>query len=491
MGENGILKQASNAKKQTEEAQKNEQEHLKQIEDYINLINQDKYIKHVNIPNVNLYNKEEMKIGYYVLNGTEGTNANYMSTGYIAVEPGDILFWCAYLPEYEKFDYEFITQVYYLQYTQYISMYDSNKNFIESISAPKATFDTSNNNEADGYTVPDGVHYLRLTFVTTNGRSELADTLFICKNEPPKYYAEYNEKTATINYSLYLPSKIQISAGSSFNIYNTNICPALYNEDLTFTWKSDIGTSDNNGITFNPTSDNIGNHMVSVLVYDKSNNLVASTSTNIEIVSNTIEQSKNILLIGDSLSNGKPWINRVEELSENKIDLTVFAASGAPAYSYYLSDTVAGVDNPFYNSELGHFDYKYYLENNNVNFDEVILFLGTNDMNFRTSYYPYINNESIKLKAIVDNIKEYNPNLPIYVITPMTTVDNYFRSRTAFNLCKDFYSTFNTYENLNIIPIELTVDSTNDFGESDKIHPLDSGYEKIANTVYSVICANQ
>lgn len=146
--------------------------------------------------------------------------------------------------------------------------------------------------------------------------------------------------------------------------------------------------------------------------------------------------------------------------------------------------------NPFYDETLGHFNYEYYLENNNTNYDEIIIFLGTNDIGFNDDIYPDLNSENIYLKNIVNNIKEYNSDLPIYIITPMTKVNDYFRTRTAFNFVKDFYNTFSTYQNVNIIPIELAIDPVNDFGD-DKIHPLNSGYEKIANLVYSAICANQ
>lgn len=488
-GDNGILKRAQDAKEKTEEAKIEEEKQLENMDDYIN-----QYLnpQTVQIENVNLYNKEEMKVGYYDINGIEGTNEDYMVTGYISVNPNDVLYWTAYLPDYEKFDYELTTKSYLLQYAVYVSLYNNNKEFIETETAKKITFDYNNNNVPNGYIVPEGVSYIRLTLVTSYGRAELSNTLFVCKNEPPKYYAEYNETTAKINYSIYLPNELQIAEDTSFSIYNSNICPSkLYNENLRFVWECDIGTSNNDGITFTPTSQNIGNHNAKVSVYDNFDRLIATADTNIKIIAKNNSENRNTLLIGDSLSNGKPWINKVEELSENKINITAFAVSGASAYGYYTSDTLASSQaNQFYNSELGHFDYKYYIDTKGTNFDSIILFLGTNDADFSVNKYPYINSETIKLKAIVDNIKEYNSDLPIYIITLMTKENDYFKTRTAFNFMKDFYHTFNDYKNVNIVPIELTIDSVNDFGD-DKVHPLDSGYDKIADAVYSVFCANE
>ena len=484
---NGIIAHAQNAATAYEQAQTDEQIIL---DTYLAKLQDDDIYK-VTIENVNLYNKDEMKIGYYVFNNSEGKNDSYMSTGYINVEPGDEIYWTAYLPEYERFDYELTNKYYSLQSVTYISTYDSNKEYKETITGAGITFDYDNNNENKPWTVPEGVSYIRLNLVTNYGRSELADTLFVCKNEPPKYYAEYGQTQAIVNYSLYLPEKIQISAGTNFNIYNTNICPKLYSEELTFKWQCKIGTSNSDGISFNPTSQDIGSYAANVFAYDKSNNLVNSATINIEVVTNTINESKNILLIGDSLSNGKSWITEVEELSGDKISLTASAVSGASSYRYYTSSTLSSTENnPFYNSELGTFDYEYYLQSNNVNYDSVMLFLGTNDMSFTQDSYPKIDSDRIKLKSIVDNIKEYDSDLPIYIITPMTTVNDYFRSKTAMNFVKDFYNTFNSYANVTIIPIELTVDQVNDFG-SDRIHPLESGYKKIADAIYSSLCANQ
>ena len=433
-----------------------------------------------------------MKVGYYEIEGKEGVNENYMVTGYISVNPGDVLYWTAYLPDYEKFDYELTTTYYLLQNAVYISLYNNNKNFIKTETAQKITFDYSNNNAPSGWTVPEGVSYIRLNLETSYGKDELYNTLFVCKNEPPEYYAGYNETTAKINCSIYLPNELQIAEDTSFNIYNSNICPSqLYNKNLKFVWECDIGTSNNDGITFTPTSQDIGSHTAKVSVYDNFDKLIASANTNINIIAKANNENKKVLLIGDSLSNNKPWINKVEEMTENTVDITASAVSGASAYKYYTSDTLASNQtNPFYNPELSHFDYKYYIDTKGTNFDSVILFLGTNDAEFNTSIYPYINSENIKLKAIVDNIKEYNPELPIYIITPMTRQNDYFKTRIAFNFMKDFYNTFNDYENINIVPIELTVNPINDFGD-DKIHPLDSGYDKIADAVYSAFCAKE
>ena len=488
-GPNGLLTKANEAKEATEQAKLDEEKELENINDYIN-----QYLnpQTVQIENVNLYNKDEMKIGYYEINGNEGANENYMVTGYIPVKPGYVLYWTAYLPDYGKFDYELTTKYYLLQSATYISLYNINKGFMETKTAQKITFDDNNNNAASGWIVPEGVYYIRLSLSTIYGKKELANTLFVCKNEPPKYYAGYNENTAIINEDIYLPNELQIAEDSSFSIYNSNIYPSqLYNKNLKFVWECDIGTSSNDGITFTPTSQNIGNHTAKVSVYDNFDRMIASASTSINIIAKANDESRNVLLIGDSLSNNKPWINKVEELSGNMIDITASAVSGASAYGYYTSETlVSNQTNPFYNAELGHFDYKYYINTKGTNFDSIILFLGTNDADFSTSKYPYINSETIKLKAIVDNIKEYDENLPIYVITPMTRVNDYFKTMTAFNFIKNFYNTFNNYKNVDIVPIELTIDPVTDFG-TDKIHPLDSGYDKIANAVYSAFCANK
>ena len=59
-GDNGILQRAAEAKEKTEKAKLEEEKQLENIDDYIN-----QYLnpQTVQIENVNLYNKEEMKVG--------------------------------------------------------------------------------------------------------------------------------------------------------------------------------------------------------------------------------------------------------------------------------------------------------------------------------------------------------------------------------------------------------------------------------------------
>ena len=102
-----------------------------------------------------------------------------------------------------------------------------------------------------------------------------------------------------------------------------------------------------------------------------------------------------------------------------------------------------------------------------------------------------MNNKKHSIPSIAFLIFPWSASGPIYLITPMPTFNNYFRTRTAYNFLKDFYNTFDSYENVKIVPIEIAVDTLNDFGENDLIHPLNSGYKKIADAVYSVLCANQ
>ncbi len=444
----------------------------------------------VPVENVNLYNKEEMKIGYFQRGPKEGKNDNYMLTGYIPVNPGDKLYWSAYVPKYAAFDYQFITAYYHLQNVVYVAYFDENKNFIKEEQTGGRSFDSDNNNEPIPWEVPEGVSYVRFSFSTGNGKVKLADTLVICKNEPPKYYSEYMKAYAIVDYETYLPEEIDVCVGATFNIYNSNICLNSHWEELTFKWECDIGTSNSDGISFSPTSEDIGNYTAKVSVYNEDNKIVDGETIKINVVENTISKEQDILLIGDSLSNNKSWITDVETMSDGKIDIIESAISGASTQNYYTASTIANITNPFYNSEKGTFDYEYYIETNNASYDSVMVFLGTNDMNINGSYYPNRTLEDIKLKAIVDNIKSYDADLPIYLITPMTTVNKYYRIGTAYNFLKYFYSTFGTYNNVTIVPIELAVDMVNDFGTSDSIHPLTSGYTKIANVVYSALCAN-
>ncbi len=149
----------------------------------------------------------------------------------------------------------------------------------------------------------------------------------------------------------------------------------------------------------------IAEYTLALTVYDNNLEQVASTSTTLKVVSNTINLGKSILTIGDSLTNEKPWLAEVRSLSS---DLLTFVGtrgtttnikhegrSGFSAGSY-LTATAYTYENegihPFWDAENSRFNWKYYKTNTGINPDIIMIYLGTNGMALDTT----LNSNNIK-----------------------------------------------------------------------------------------------
>ena len=111
----------------------------------------------------NLFDPEEYLEGYYVNpnTGNPSANANYGATGFIAVAPGDVLWWnCGS--------------------ARYIAAYNSNKSAIRDSGISTAT-------ASGDYTVPDGVAFIRMSFI----KSTAPEQVMINKGTGLLPYAPY------------------------------------------------------------------------------------------------------------------------------------------------------------------------------------------------------------------------------------------------------------------------------------------------------------
>ena len=277
----------------------------------------------------------------------------------------------------------------------------------------------------------------------------------------------------------------------------------------------------------------MGEYPLSLSIYDDDLNVLYQKTTTLKITAGLTTPLK-ICPIGDSLTNGKYWLNEVRTLSSNNISfvgtrgttdgLRHEGRSGFTAKSY-LNNTEYSFEgeglHPFYDTTNNKFSWEYYKNNTGVNPDAVQIFLGTNDLS--GSLGDMLNVFADNVKQMVDSIREDDGNIPIYIVLTIcwgnqngigvqTSSDGFASQKGRFKYEMDnkiikgvsaLYDELKSYENLYFIPLTQCHDSEYNFGNVETpvnpratqkefvpveaIHPQKQGYEQIADVVYSVI----
>lgn len=332
---------------------------------------------------------------------------------------------------------------------------------------------------------------------------------------------------------IYLPKDIYVCAGIEMEIYNDCVCNGVDPEQYDFYWESEIGDCMNEKYRIYPQSDQIGEYDLTLHIYNYRLEEVASAATTLHVVPNVFEREEEgrvkLLTIGDSLSAGTDWLSYTRLLSGDKLfhvgtlgDTEGLMNEGRPgmAATDYLDGTLYGekAATPFYNPETKEFDWNYYKRTTGVEPDVVQVFLGTNGLEMD----PSKNLESIA--AIVDKIREADPEIPVLVVEPifpacqdgMARQQNITgfeglhgmwslaRAQMIFHLVSNMEKRFASYENVTIVPASVMFDRDYGFDQSairlnphseqfenvpaQGIHPSAGGYDQIGDAIYSTLC---
>lgn len=398
------------------------------------------------------------------------TIGKYMSTTGIAAENSAYFYTSA-------IDVSDISTVYFSQNrypcnVRFVTAFDENMNVLPD-------FGRENISEFDA----TGVSYIVVTALQT-----ASQRLMISNNN---------------NADIILPEELCIAFGQSAKIFNRNIISGNA-EDYLFTWSCDIGKTEDDGYYIDTNEASIGVHPLTLTVKNPNNKTIFSGKTDIKIVKNTLEQV-NILPIGDSLTNNKPWLDSVISLSGKNV--TFIGTRGQAPRNHegrsgfssagYLKGTEYTFENegihPFWDGTK--FNWNYYLEKTGLKPDAVQIFLGTNGL----SVDPVKNAESIR--AIADEILQSDKDIPIFIINTMHRGTVYDENgeinsnaiaeqhTSIINLAEYLNTILKDYENVHIIPVYATHDSINNYSEKDSVHPTDNGYSTIADMIYGAYCA--
>ena len=248
---------------------------------------------------VNLVNKNDpdVSIGYYLApNGSLSPNSIYNTTGFLQVAPNS---------KYQ------LSAADYIHAPRFINTYDQNK-----VCLAQYQYLTE-------ITTGENVHFIRVTESTNYWQYSQ-----VSKGALPIAYQDYamqipgelvSKESGSDSEKIlpfFLPKHIYVANGRTIEIYYEQIMLNANRYNIQATCP--IGKALERKFQIIGDASHVGNiYTLSIYAYDDFGNMVASGNSTIHIVSSTISAGKNILPVGDSLTNGKPWLSELHTLSAN------------------------------------------------------------------------------------------------------------------------------------------------------------------------------
>ena len=375
--------------------------------------------------------------------------------------------------------------------------------------------------------------------------------LLCAENEPSYILNKLSGKwsieeilTSDVSIHTYLPSEICVAVGCTIELYNNLVC--LEADKYHLDWVCDVGTDYKRKWSVTGITDKIGEYPLTLNIYDDNLNIVKTLSTTVKIVENSMPDSVNILPIGDSLTNTKPWLSEVISLSSSKVSFIGTRGTSTLSYKHegrsgasskwyngdntYTFDTnyvgssdIDGSKNPFWDSTNNRFSLKYYIDTQGSTIgvpDAIQLFLRTNGLTIDPT------NNVNNIKNIVDNIRLDYSDIPVFICNTIyrsnqngyysTGSDGYTTSINDFeynndmkimNLQQKIAETFSEYTNVYIVPLSVCMDREYNFGQKEvsvnprltdvtikipieSVHPQTAGYMQMADVMYSSYSAH-
>lgn len=484
----------------------------------------------------NLLNLGAIKYNALILdtNGVlyEGASyAAYCTTDYIPCKAGDtIRHQFTYTSDGKATRYDNTEKPGYTNMAR-ICGYDASGNFVGGSGTAYAT----------SYSVPNGVAFVRISFTVSNfNNGGFSDEAIIIQDDAT--VLPFTEYGAIVSQKLnpeiaqsapkplaFLPDEICVAVGRTIEIYNNQVCPLA--EKYHFRWVCNVGKALKRKFSITGTGSLVGNYSLALEIYDDQEELVYSKTSTLKIVAGSLSSNVSICTIGDSLTNGKYWMNEVQALSSNKVSFvgtrgTVAGRkhegrSGFTSASY-LSATAYSYENegvhPFWDGSK--FSWSYYKTNTGINPSAVQIFLGTNDLFSNATPEAFSNN----IKTMVDSIRGNDANIPIFVVMTILpgnqngigvqqSSDGFASQKGKYKFGLDcryvesmqmLQDKLNSYTNLHFVPLAECHDNEYNFGSvetpvnprasqkelmpTEGVHPQQQGYEQMADIMYSVYC---
>lgn len=339
---------------------------------------------------------------------------------------------------------------------------------------------------------------------------------------------------------LFIPEKIYAAVGKECNIYFDNLITSIAPQDYFFEVKCKIGRNERYCYTVIPQAENVGEHPLTIKIYDKFGLAEEVQSTLIVSPEISTKQNFSLLLIGDSQTAGEGYPDQLY-LHLSKEENITFNMVGSNSSNYSIpqpggvahegfggwgwntfftnynvnaSSENDGLDPSrpwlrdssflFPDGNSFKFDFEQYCKKYNASKypDYIIIMLGTNnifccqsdmevDKAWKTEIYPY-------MKKMVEIFRQCNPSCHIAFNTLIPGA----ASQDAFGKCygasynmRRWRLNLHTYHqyllraakelNIPLIPVHCAIDCRYGFPQQDEL--LNANSDKmICRTVNAV-----
>lgn len=320
---------------------------------------------------------------------------------------------------------------------------------------------------------------------------------------------------------VYLPEDVYCASGTTIELYNRQIC--LQAEQYYVKWNCRVGKALKRKFSVTGTDALLGHYPLTFEIYDAGLVRLCIKEATLHIVKNTLGQNYNILPIGDSLTNNKPWEPEVMRLSCGRIS---FVGTRGP---YCAPDSQGDMRRCCHEGRSGvsarwyTCDNRYTFETRYVGNPEIEE-AGNPFFNPETNGISLDNEDNADcIKILIDSLRADMPEMPIYVVNTLyrgnqngigiqqnsdgyasqAGLFQYQEDKKVMNLQIKLSEMLRGYERLYFIPVAATHDSEFNFGAKEvpvnpravqkeylpveSVHPQAQGYYQMADCVWSVL----
>ena len=295
---------------------------------------------------------------------------------------------------------------------------------------------------------------------------------------------------------LWIPDTIPVALGNSIELYNNNIAFVKLNDkNINFKWKSKVGSSDS--LKWSWTAEQTGKFNLTMNCFFK-DSLINSVHTTLKVVPKARISPKNLLAIGNSLTQGGFEYLFAQVSRELDFELNPIGTRGSKVkhegHGGWLFESFLNSKSPFFMDSCLSFK-KYIVQNNLPNPDIIRISLGINDC-YLNSSHP-LDLIMRNAASLIDTIYKDYPNSVFIIALPSTCEStgsgwlSSYKNLANFEpyqlhmrgLWKRIYAKFGEgrYKpNIMVSYDGLCIDRNNGYPQNNGVHPNPKGYAQLA-----------
>lgn len=344
--------------------------------------------------------------------------------------------------------------------------------------------------------------------------------------------------------NVFLPEEYDLAVNDNFQLFYRGVVQAVNPYQYAISVTCEKGQVFPRYFEWRPSEEDVGSYALKLTVYDHNGVKLGADTTVLNVHAPKLEsESKNILCIGDSLTEAGYWVaetqRRFTELGgapqgvgadylnfvgtvEKKVGDVTTRYEG---YGGWTWKTYCGEKSPFYDESIGDISFKSYCEKNNIETLDVVYFLLTwNGMpSAYMTDFSTTDGHFFYARKLIDRLHEEYPNAIVRCMGIQMPSQNggmgyNYNARHSYGnaygmlvtamhynatleeLCLlSEYSGFVKYVDIagqfdtdyNMPSYQKTVNNRNDITETmgnNGVHPSVNGYYQIADAAFRSLC---